>query len=153
MYSKEEIKKGKERFWTRFGQYLSVIPSAEGEKINWVNYKTGIKHLFFRMDADQYQGVIMIEMANPDAGIRELQFETFKTYKKIFEETVGEDWVWEKEFVDAYGKATTRIYKELKGVNLYNEQDWPELISFFKPRLLALDDFWTTAKYGFSIFK
>src|SRR5690606_40670888 len=48
MYSKEEAKRLKERFWTNFGQFMSLVPNEEGVKVNWVNYKTGIKHLYFR---------------------------------------------------------------------------------------------------------
>ena len=35
MYSREEVKKLKEEFWTSFGQFMSPIPSADMEKINW----------------------------------------------------------------------------------------------------------------------
>jgi hypothetical protein len=27
--------------------------------------------------------------------------------------------------------------------------DWPAIISFLKPRIIALDAFWSQAKYGF----
>jgi hypothetical protein len=47
------------------------------------------------------------------------------------------------------GKTVSRIYKELPGVSVFNKSDWPELISFFKPRLIALDAFWENARYSF----
>jgi len=153
VYSRDEIKNGKELFWSSFGQYVAVIPSAEGHKINWVNYKTGIKHLFFRMDADQFEAIIKIEIAHPDSNIRDLQFATFERYRQVFEEILGEKWIWEKQHTDAYGKQTARIYQSIQQVNLYNQEDWPALISFFKPRIIALDEFWSLANSGFSIFK
>ena len=53
MYSKKEISLTRQEFWTAFGQYMAPIPSAGGEKINWINYKTGVKHIYFKMEADQ----------------------------------------------------------------------------------------------------
>lgn len=67
----------------------------------------------------------------------------------MLEETTGETWIWEAEAQDANGQTLSRIYQELKPVNLFNRDDWPQLISFFKPRLVALDEFWSTAQYAF----
>jgi hypothetical protein len=47
----------------------------------------------------------------------------------------------------------SRIYKEITGVSVFNKDHWPDLISFFKPRIIALDSFWENAKYGFEDLK
>ena len=52
MYSKSEASQLKQEFWTSFGQYMSPVLSAEGEKLNWINYKTGEKDIFFKMKAN-----------------------------------------------------------------------------------------------------
>jgi len=69
MYSKDEVSQLKQEFWTAFGQYMSPILSAEGIRANWVNYKTGLKHVYFRMNANKRSASIAIELAHPDAGI------------------------------------------------------------------------------------
>jgi hypothetical protein len=33
-----------------------------------------------------------------------------------------------------------------------NEEYWPEIISFLKPRIIGLDDFWDRVKPGFENF-
>jgi hypothetical protein len=43
----------------------------------------------------------------------------------------------------------SRIYTAAEGVNIYRKEDWPAIISFFKPRIIALDAFWTEVKEGF----
>jgi len=153
MYSKDQASQLKQAFWTAFGQYISPQLSAEGMRVNWVNYKTGIKHLYFRMHADNRTARIAIEMAHPDAGIQELFFEQFKEYKNILHSALGEDWDWQLHAADDYGKTISRIYKEISPVNVFNNNDWPQLISFFKPRIIALDEFWSDAKYGFDALK
>ena len=153
MYTKEEASQLRQEFWTTFGQYLSPLRSAEGLKINWVNYKTGLKHVYFRMQADKKKAWIAIEIAHPDEGIQELFYEQFLELKTLLHSYLDEDWEWVLHTTDENGKTISRIFKEFFPVNVFNRNDWPELISFFKPRIVALDLFWSDARYAFDALK
>jgi hypothetical protein len=128
---------------------MAPIPSAEGLKANWSNYKTGIKHVYFRLQADQKKASIAIELTHPDPGIQELYFQQFEEVKSLLHETLGEEWEWELHTRDEHGKTISRIYREVSPVNLFLRDDWPALISFFKPRIIALDAFWSDARFTF----
>jgi hypothetical protein len=153
MYSKDEASQIRQAFWTAFGQYISPQLSADGLKVNWVNYKTGIKHLYFKMEADKRFATIGIVITHPDAGIQELFFEQFQELKTMFDSYFDEDWIWALHDKDEYGKTISRIYQQIDNVSIYNRNDWPQLISFFKPRIIALDDFWSVAQYSFESLK
>jgi hypothetical protein len=153
MYSKDEASKIRQSFWTTFGQYIAPQLSADGVKINWINYKTGIRNVFFRMDAENRSASISIVINHPDAGIQELFYEQFLELKTVFNSYVEEEWIWSPLEYDMNGRVISRIYKEIKGASIFNTNDWPKLISFFKPRIIALDDFWSVAKYSFDALK
>ncbi|CDS92615.1 MULTISPECIES: DUF4268 domain-containing protein [Sphingobacterium] len=153
MYSREEVKQLKETFWTRFGQYMALHTSADGEKINWVNYRTGIKHLRFKMEADKRVALIAIEWTHQDISMRTLLWEQFEEYRTMLTGILGEEWIWDLEVMDEQGKLVSMIYTTMEGKSIFKQEDWPDLISFFKPRLMALDEFWCDAQYGFEIFK
>lgn len=148
MYSKEQASALRQAFWTTFGQYISPQPSAEGVKINWINYKTGIKNVYFKMSAENNTAEIAIELNHPDTGIQELYFEQFKELKAVLQNTLQEEWDWALHTYDN-GKVVSKISKTLPKVSVFNRNDWPSLISFFKPRIIALDEFWSMAKYSF----
>lgn len=152
MYTREESSMIKQEFWTIFGKYLSPIPSAEGLKINWVNYRTGIKDVYFRMETLNDSASISISIEHNDAGIRELFFEQFVELKLMLEGSLGEEWTWEND-VFVNGRNISRIIKVLPGTSVLNKDQWPELISFFKPRIIALDSFWENGKYSFEGLK
>src|SRR5437764_6622218 len=97
MYSKQEAAQLKQEFWTTFGQYMSPVFSAEGEKINWINYKTGEKDIYFRMYADGKSAKIGIELTHKDPGIRHLYFEQCCQYQTILEKVLRERWEWRKD--------------------------------------------------------
>jgi hypothetical protein len=153
MYTREEASRIKEEFWTAFGRYMSPVLSAEGLKINWVNYHTKIKDLFFRMDATPKSAVIYISIEHRDPDIRQLYFEQFQEFRNILHATLGEEWEWQLHTPVDDGKNISRIYKDLPGASILNKDHWPELISFFKPRIIALDSFWENAKYSFESLK
>jgi hypothetical protein len=152
MFTRTEASLIKQEFWTTFGKYMSPVLSSEGTKVNWVNYHTRLKDVHFKMDADQNSAMIYISIQHADPGIQELYFEQFMELRELLEAALGEEWQWQlHELVD--GMVVTRIYKKISGVSVFNKDQWPELISFFKPRIIALDGFWENARYTFEILK
>ncbi|MFD2744435.1 MULTISPECIES: DUF4268 domain-containing protein [Sphingobacterium] len=152
MYAREEVKKTKEAFWTAYGQYMRSVPFADPEKQSWINYKTGVKHLFFRMEATNDFARISIEMDHPDSSIRDLIYAQFIEYRSLLHAELGEEWNWIANTNDRYDKEIACIQTIIKA-NIMEKNDWPTLISFFKPRIIALDSFWSSAKYAFELFK
>ena len=153
MYSKTEATQLRQAFWTTLGQYMQPVPSADGGPVNWMNYKTGLKHVYFRLHADNRHATIGIEITHPDEGLRELFFEQFRELRPMLEEATGETWTWEPAAVNESGQPLARIYQELRPANLFARDDWPRLIPFFKPRLMALDEFWSTGQYAFDALR
>jgi hypothetical protein len=148
MYSKQEASILNQQFWTSFGQYLAPILSAEGEKINWINYKTGIKDIRFIMQADNRQAKIAITFLHKDVATQQLYFEKLATFKKAFHQIAGELWQWQLHTTDEFGRTISEITTTMQPVNVLNKADWPAIISFLKPRIIALDKFWCEYKYA-----
>ena len=153
MFSRTETSQLKKEFWTAFGLYMKPVPFAEGEKNNWINYKTGEKNIAFKMDADNKSAIISIEINHSDPELQELYFEQLKPLKKLLEEALNETWAWQLHHTEETGRIISRIYCTQSEVNIFNKTDWPALISFFKTRIIALDAFWSQAKYAFEALR
>ena len=149
MYSKQDASLVKKKFWTSLGQYMRPLPGASGEAVNWLNYKTGVKHLYFRMDADKQQASIAIELKQDDATIRHHYLQQLQQVKGILEQITGEQWEWISDEPDEHGNMISRIGTTLRSINIFNEADWPAIISFLKPRMIALDEFWDLVRERF----
>ena len=74
MYSAAESSKIRQDFWTTFGQYMKPVPSAQGYRINWQNYKTGVKDVYFRMKTERDFISIGIEICHKDDELQQLYF-------------------------------------------------------------------------------
>lgn len=153
MYKKHEVSKLKQEFWTSFGKYMAPVPSAEREYINWINYKTGEKFLYFRKDADRRDAIVAIECQHPDLQIRKQHFQLLGQFRELLETHAGESWIWEDKHTTADGKEFSRIFTSISGVSVLNTADWPTLISFFKKNSIAFDAFWAEVKYAFEALR
>jgi hypothetical protein len=142
MYTKQEASILRQKFWISFGKYMAPIPSSIDEKVNWINYRTGIKGIQFKMDATGEKAIIFIEISHNDHSAQEMYFNHFKTFKKPLEEILEEKWEWDFGRINESGNTISCISSTLEKVNVYNESDWPKLISYFKVRMIALDKFW-----------
>jgi Domain of unknown function (DUF4268) len=150
MYTKQETSKQKQAFWTAFGRYMKPILSADGEEISWLNYKTGNKHVHFKMDVDSRQAQIAVIIQHPEPEQQRAYFNRLTQFRGIFEDTVGEqDWNWDSHITDEQPTRASVVQRPLVGVNLFRNEDWPAIISFLKPRIIALDAFWSMVRYEF----
>ena len=147
MYSKDEVSKLKTQFWTSFGQYMKPVPGASGLPVNWINYKTGIRHIHFKMDADNTKANITIEISSPKEEERLQYYNQFVSLKNLLASTTF-NWQWNETFQTNH-KTISSISQQLDGVNIFNQSDWPSIISFLKSRIIALDAFWDKVKDGF----
>lgn len=148
MYTKQEISRQRQAFWTAFGQYMKPILSADGEPVNWVNYKTGIADLYFRMYAGHNKATIAIVFAQSDLELQQYYYNGLAAQRALLHEALGEEWQWLPLAADEYGRTISSVATELQGVNIALREDWPQLISFFKQRIIALDEFWSMARYS-----
>ncbi len=132
---------------------MAPLPSADGERVNWVAYKTGEKGVSFRMEADSRQAFMGLELAHPDESVRDLHFLQLQELRPLLERHTGESWNWLPQARDANDRPVARVGLTLPGVSVFKQEDWPALIQFFKPRLLALDAFWSEARYAFEALR
>jgi len=149
MYARDEASKIKQEFWATFGKYISPQKSADGLRINWINYKTGIKHVSIKLDSDSKMASISFQITHPDLEMQKLFFSQFEVYKTVLHNTLGEEWEWHKCVTSDDGRVYSQIIKSLCPANIFDKNDWPSLISFLKPRMIAVDEFWSLAKYAF----
>lgn len=142
MYSKEELKNNKLEFWSRLDEQLNRQKNPHGSKVNWMNYNTGIKDMYFRMEADAEVVRLCIDLQFNDAGIREVYYEQFLEFKTLLDERFNPKLVWLPLFEHSNGKIIARIYTEKSGVDINNRKDWDKMHLFLKLNFVKLDAFW-----------
>ena len=149
MYTKEEATLVRQKFWTSFGKYMQPVPTSSGDKVNWINYKTGIKGITFKMNANNASPYVAIEISLTDKIIQKQYFDCLIGLKKHFIKIVGKGWEISEHHITENRNEVSIAITELKNIKIFREADWPAIISFFKKHLIALDLFWNEWKPAF----
>lgn len=132
---------------------MKLQMNAEGERINWINYKTGVKGIYFRTNVDRKFAEVMIQVDHPDPDFRQMIWEQLEEYEIVLQGYLGEDWIWTAQDFDDDGKEISTIKIRLENVSIFRDSDWPTIITFLKERMINLDEFWCDHKESFEIFK
>ncbi|WP_225000164.1 DUF4268 domain-containing protein [Cesiribacter sp. SM1] len=148
MFTRDEAKAWNERFYTLFGTYMRRHePQAEGAR-QWLNYRTGVKGIFFRVEATGKEAVASIDLQQADEGVRKLFFDQFVEFRKALESHTGPLY-WEEEYSLSSGRIISRIYQKQQEVSLFRQDDWHQIFPFFEKYLLGFDAFWADFREGF----
>ena len=146
MYDRETVRSTNALFFTSFGKYMVKYQSVTGSKVNWINYNTGVKNIYFRLEVDQHSARVFIDLQHKDEDIRELFYEQFLALKTVFHSIMEIEWNWNAHFQDETGCEKCRIYIELNDVNIFDKSTWKKVFKFYEKYLLKLDEFWIEFK-------
>lgn len=105
------------------------------------------------MDVNRDRAYIGIQLSQKDPDLRVLFYEQLLELKSVLHASMEEEWIWEENALNSISQPISQTYAVLEGVNIFRESDWPTIISFLKPRLIALDEFWSMGKYHFEPLK
>jgi hypothetical protein len=142
MYSKEESKNIRLEFWNRFKDYSALRRRQKGKPAKWIMNNTGIKQLKLKFEFDENQAVVGIDIETRNTDKRIELYDKLEKLKKILEEKFKQPLIWELDYIQASGKSISRIYLMKEGVNIYNEESWPEVFYFFYKNMMKLEDFY-----------
>ncbi|MFT5823915.1 MAG: hypothetical protein ACI8ZM_005180 [Crocinitomix sp.] len=142
MYSKDEEKALKIEFWATLNEQLELERGLHASKVNWMNFNTKIKQLFFRMEASREEVKLCIDLQFLDPVITAIYYEQFTEFKNILEERLDGELDWQSTFEHTNGKTISRISVGLTGVDMYNKEDWPAMHGFLKQNFIKLENFW-----------
>jgi len=141
MYSKDEKKKYTADFWNSFGFYMKKY-NVDFGRIRWVNYRTNVKDIYFRLDVTNKKATFSLELQHKNDGIRELFFEQFKELKVVLEDNIKADLIWEEVAFNSFNQPMSSISEELNNVSIYNRDDWTQIFHFFEKRMIGVHTFW-----------
>ena len=141
MYSKEEIKELKLKFWAGFKEFVKTHPNPEIKGKRWLLNDTGISGVAFRFDFDRENAVVMIELQHKNEARRLTSYEILERYKVVLEDGFSGGLVWEFYHKrEDNGQEVCRIFTKLEGVDFHRQNQWPAVYAFFAENMPKLEE-------------
>lgn len=146
MLSKEERKERNEKFWSAFKEVMRKTMSSNGRRKNWATYPTEIRDVYLRLICDGKLTAMCLDIQFKDASVREIVWEQLGELKSVMDASMKQKGVWIENHLTKEGHTINRIQWELPEKNFYNDEDWAEIHTFFKTRLIEFDSFYQEFK-------
>jgi hypothetical protein len=143
MFKKEELKHIRTEFWESFRKQMEKARSASGRRKNWVNYKSNIRDIYFRMDVTGQEAYFAIDIQFQDEGIREIVWEQFMETAALLRSLIGEEMECLPDTELAPGLVVHRLKWSKNNVSLFNPGNHEEIQSFLEEKIKGLDEFWS----------
>lgn len=146
MYTKEESKSIRQKYWNRFKSWSGGKRHRMGKQGRWMMNDTGMKQLKlkFHFDEKKAQACIEIDTKNLDKKIE--IWEKLESLRSVLEEQAAFTLTWELEYYLENGKSVSRIFDQLDNVDIYNPDCWKEVNAFLYSRMSVLEEFYIEYK-------
>lgn len=122
----------REEFWTNFGK---LYPRK------WVLYDTKIKDIQLKFTFTNEVAQVSLDITSPDEIIREYYFEKLQSLQNILLTEYLPDAIYESHYELPEDKTISRVFVEIKRVNIYRKTDWPLVQEFLYDRMDLLERF------------
>lgn len=136
MWSKEEAKELRVRFWNGFKRYCSRHKIYR----KWVLTGVKIKSTQLKFYADEQKALVLFQIDHKNDLRRYEIYECFQSYRKLMAVDCGEDLKWEEDYLGMGDRPLSVIYFELSGVSLYCPEDWERIYAFFAEKMPLLEE-------------
>src|SRR5690606_6537768 len=108
---------------------------------NFVLHKTKINGVLLRFEADKAGARVILELGQRNEDIRLKTFEILQRYKAIIEAGFHDGLMWEfyHQREDSI-KEVCRIFTEIHNVDIFRQNQWPDIYNFFIDNMIRLED-------------
>ena len=152
MYSREDSKNIREKFWNGFKSWSGRKRTRLGKPGRWMMNDTGMRQVRLKFHFDENTALAGIEIDTKNLDKRIELWEKFESLKNLFVEKCPFESAWELEYPLTDNKTVSRIYDQLLNVSIYNPECWKQVNDFLYSRMLFFEDFFTEyrdfLKYG-----
>ncbi len=146
MYSREEAKELRVAFWKQFRDFTNKRRKNKGRTGKWILDKTGINALNLRFHFDEQIALVGIDIETRNIDKRLALYEKLESTRSQIDKALGENTIWELEYIRENNKAVSRIYTAIEGVSILDRQHWNRVNMFFFDRMTALEDYFLEYK-------
>lgn len=139
MYSKDEIKELKKKFWDGLSEFALNYPELRNRKHKFMLHNTRLKGVTMKFDATREAAYVILEIDNRNEERQERLSNHFFENRELLEANFDEPLVWDTHYIKDCGKTVMRIYRMQQGLDFHRQQQWNDFYTFFVDNMIRLE--------------
>ncbi len=140
MYSKDEVRELKKRFWDGLSAYAEQYPELQSRKHKFMLHNTRMKGVAMKFDATRDGAYVILEIDHRSEEQQEKLYNHFLENKSLLESDFEESLIWDVNYVKDCGKRVIRIYCMQSGLDIHRQAQWDEFYKFMVVNMIKLEN-------------
>lgn len=136
MFSKDQVKEIKQEFWNNFKKYCKT------KHVNrrWLLNHISVNSSQLKFDANREFAIVGIQVDDKKIENKYLIFSYWNAYKTLIEDIMGENLIWDKDFISNDNRYVSMAYLRLDNVDILKTSDHEKIYDFFIEKMSLLED-------------
>ena len=140
MYSREEARDLKKRFWDGLSAYAENDLSLRGRKHKFMLHNTRLKGVAMKFDATREGAYVILEIDHRSEEQQEKLYNHFVEYRHLLEGQFDEPLIWDTSYEKECGKRVIYIYCKREGLDIHRQEQWNDFYSFLVDNMVKLEN-------------
>lgn len=140
MYSRDEARDLKKRFWDGLSTYAENDPALRGRKHKFLLHNTRLKGVAMKFDATREGAYVILEIDHRSEEQQEKLLNHFLEYRELLEADFDEPLIWDTHYVKDCGKQVIYIYCKQEGLDIHRQEQWNDFYRFMVANMVKLEN-------------
>lgn len=139
MYSRDEIKDLKKRFWDGLSDYALNYPELHNRKHKFMLHNTRLRGVSMKFDATRDGAYVILEIDHRNEERQEKLYNHFVENRELLEADFDAPLLWDTHYTKECGKQVIRIYCMQCGLDIHRQEQWPDFYRYMVNNMMRLE--------------
>ena len=139
MYSKDEKRDWKKRFWDGLSAYAENYAELRNRRHKFMLHNTRLKGVTMKFDATRDGAYVILEIDHRNEDQQEKLYNHFLEHRELLESAFDTPLQWDRNYTKDCGKQVIRIYKQRSGLDIHHQEQWNDFYEFLVDNMIRLE--------------
>lgn len=140
MYSRDEIKELKKRFWDGLSSYAESYPELCDRRHKFMLHNTRLKGVTMKFDANRQGAYVILEIDHRSEERQSKLYNHFLENRELLESRFDTPLVWNTRYIKECGKRVIRIYCVQEGLDIHRQEQWQQFYEYMTVNMIRLEE-------------
>lgn len=140
MYSKDEVRELKKRFWDGLSAYADSYPELRNRRHKFMLHNTKMKGVAMKFDATRDGAYVILEIDHRSEEQQQKLYNHFVENRALLEGEFDTPLVWDTHYRKECGKEVIYIYCVQTGLDIHRQEQWEAFYHFMVENMIKLEN-------------
>lgn len=139
MYSKDEVRELKKRFWDGLSAYAESYPELKNRRHKFMLHNTKMKGVTMKFDATRTGAYVILEISHRSEEQQRKLYNHFCENRQLLDNEFETPLLWDTSYVLESGKRVIWIYCKQDNLDIHKQEQWNDFYSFMVSNMIRLE--------------